>query len=721
MSAGPANQNDVDIDLGRLLKAVWDKKGLVAGLTAAAAGLAFVVTGMIDPLYKSETRLLIETREPVFSADQAQPMADAALLDERAVTSQVEILRSVDLVKQVARELDLSSREEFDPAANPSAVGDMLVMLGLKKNPLDVPADERILKEFYKKLEVYAVPGSRVIGIEFSSEDAALAATVPNALVDAYLAFQSGAKLESNTDASAWLEPEIAKLRDKVREAEGKVAQYRAETGLLLINEQDTIAAKQLSDISTELSRIRAERADSQARAQSVRSALENGQSVDTISDVLGSPVIQQLRESEGAVRAQIADLSTTLLDAHPRMKGLRAQLADIERQTVGEVRKVLASLEGNARVAKIREEELTAQLNALKAGSAREGEEAVELRSLEREAAAQRDLLETYLSRYREAASRSEPKALPADARVISRAVPASESHYPKKGPIIFVAAFATFLLSVIFIMLGELFSGRALRPSSDINAADQNAAPAGAAMAASAVSVASHADPGSADTTRASTGYDHGASTLLPAITNDADDFTVDAVAEQLIADQVSVAVCVSPEGDEGSASSVILARTVAGEGLQTLLIDLTGSACPTELMAESVRLPGLTDLMTGEIAIASSIHPDRLSSAHIIPRGNANARRAMRAIDRLPMIIDALTEAYDLVIVECGAAEAAAVARIARADTGEVVLSILRADEAAVGEFLAEFHEQGFENVLLMTPGETNSPLGSASSAA
>jgi uncharacterized protein involved in exopolysaccharide biosynthesis len=38
-------------------------------------------------------------------------------LDERAVTSQVEILRSTDLVKQVARQLDLSSREEFDPAA----------------------------------------------------------------------------------------------------------------------------------------------------------------------------------------------------------------------------------------------------------------------------------------------------------------------------------------------------------------------------------------------------------------------------------------------------------------------------------------------------------------------------------------------------------------------------------------------------------------------------
>ncbi|WP_417423960.1 GumC family protein [Hoeflea sp.] len=709
MSVGPVTQPDVDIDLGRLFKAVWERKALVAGLTAAAAGLAFIITGIINPLYKSEARLLIETREPVYSSDQNRAGDDATMLDERAVTSQVEILRSTDLVKQVARQLDLSSLEEFDSAANTSTIGNLLVLVGLKKDPLLVPADERVLKEFYSKLDVYAVPGSRVIAIEFSSEDPDIASQVPNALVDAYLASQSGAKLENNTDASAWLEPEIAKLRQKVRESEERIAQYRSETGLLLVNQQDTIAAKQLSDISTELSRVRAERADSEARAQSVRNALKSGQSVDAISDVLGSPLVQRLRESEGTVRAQLADLSTTLLEAHPRMKGLRAQLADIERQILAEIRKVLSSLESNARVAKIREEELTAQLNELKAGSAREGEEAVELRSLEREAAAQRDLLETYLGRYREAASRTEPKALPADARVISRAVPASESHYPKKGPIIIVAAFATFLLSTIAIMLGELFSGRALRPSTPMLRDQAHHAEADPAFR-EAAPVFAHAKT-EIDTETA----------VLPIIANEADDFTVEAVAEQLVANQVSVAVCVSPEGDQGSASAVMLARTIAGEGLQTLLIDLTGSACPTELMAESLRLPGLTDLMCGEIAIADSIHPDRLSSAHIIPRGNANARRAMRAIDRLPMVIDALTEAYDIVIVECGAADAAAIARIARADTGEIVLSILHSDEAAVTKLLADFHEHGFEDVLLMTPGGPLSPLGTRSSAA
>ena len=52
---------------------------LVAGLTAAAAGLAFIVTGLLNPLYKSETRLLIETREPVYSSDQNQTNSDTII------------------------------------------------------------------------------------------------------------------------------------------------------------------------------------------------------------------------------------------------------------------------------------------------------------------------------------------------------------------------------------------------------------------------------------------------------------------------------------------------------------------------------------------------------------------------------------------------------------------------------------------------------------------
>ena len=86
-------------------------------------------------------------------------------------------------------------------------------------------------------------------------------------------------------------------------------------------------------------------------------------------------------------------------------------------------------------------------------------------MRALEREAAAQRDLLESYLARYREATSRRDGNYLPVDARVFSRAVVPLEPYFPKIVPIVGSTFAASLLVMALATLLGELFSGRAMR----------------------------------------------------------------------------------------------------------------------------------------------------------------------------------------------------------------------------------------------------------------
>ncbi|MDA4631455.1 hypothetical protein NZA98_10105, partial [Escherichia coli] len=134
-------------------------------------------------------------------------------------------------------------------------------------------------------------------------------------------------------------------------------------------------------------------------------------------------------------------------LSGHPRIKALRSQLADLDQQIRLEARKVLASLENEAETSRLREAELTRTLNGLKAQSSKAGEEEVELRALEREATAQRQLLESYLTRYREASSRTDRGYLPADVRIFSRADKPVEPYFPKVLPMT-AAAFVASLL---------------------------------------------------------------------------------------------------------------------------------------------------------------------------------------------------------------------------------------------------------------------------------
>jgi hypothetical protein len=86
-------------------------------------------------------------------------------------------------------------------------------------------------------------------------------------------------------------------------------------------------------------------------------------------------------------------------------------------------------------------------------------------LRALEREAKSQRDLLESYLARYRDVTARESPDAVPADARILSQAVPPSTPYFPKKLPIVLIAALAAFICSATLIAISELVNGDNVR----------------------------------------------------------------------------------------------------------------------------------------------------------------------------------------------------------------------------------------------------------------
>lgn len=687
MSGVRSAGNDVDIDLGQLFQSMlkgWRRIVLVALVLTA---IAFIGVTIATPRYSAETRLLIETRESVFTRPENNAENDRPLLDEEGVTSQVEVISSTDILKKVALKLDLASRDEFD--ARPSMLGRVLVMAGLRSDRNAIPPEERVLRAFREKLEVYRVDKSRVIVIEFSSEDPKLAAEVPNAIADEYIAVQRAAKLESNSDATQWLEPEIADLRDRVREAEARVADFRAKYDLLVGQDNAVLATQQLSEMSTELSRVRANRASAEAKAKAVRSALDGGASLDTIPDVLASGLIQRLRERQVQLKADIADLSTTLLGNHPRIRALNSQLSDLDQQIRSEARKVLDGLETEAETARFREQQLVADLNTLKAESARAGTEQVELRALEREAAAQRELLESYLTRYREAASRRERNYLPADARVFSRAVVPSIPYFPKKLPILAATLLASILVMAVVTMLQELFSGRAMRPASGGRMEPVEEV----AMAA-----ARH-DAGAAP--------DASAGGAVPSLrTPLRDEITIGDAAERLIAGGAARALFVSPEGDEAAAASVLVAREIADAGLRVLLLDLTATGAASRAMLESRSYAGITNLLASEAQFSDVIHADPYSDCHVIPSGTANPARAMRAAERLPIIMESLTTAYDIVIVECGPADAAGIRRLAGADT-EVLVSMLDQEAVSAVAVAGALRQAGYGEIALVNP--------------
>jgi len=744
---------DVDVDLRQLFASLARNWLRILLFVLVVTGLAFAFASLATRHYKAQTQVEIAPRESVYTRPAGSNNdGDKPILDEQGVATQVQIISSNEILKQVAQKLGLARLPEFDETINMSSLSRMLILLGLKNDPMDIPADERVLKKMREKLNVFGVEKTRIIAIEFSSEDPKLAAAIPDAIAAAYIAGQGAAKSESNTAAADFLAPEIADLSKQVRDAEAKVAAYRGQSDLLMGGNNSTLATQQLAELSTELSRVRANRAAAEGTADSVRKALQNGGSLDSLPEVLSSDLIQRLRERQVELRANIADLSTTMLDNHPRVRAAKSQLADLDAQIRSEAQKVMKGLVMQADAAKARENQLVADVNTLKAASAQAGEQQVGLDALQRDAAAKRQQLELYLTNYREAASRQDRNYVPVDARVSSPASVPSEPYFPKVGPIVGAAAAASLLLAAVFTLLRELFSGRAMRPATGARfapidevampttARQEPAAPlepaarlepavasefanrdAGASwpetVAESEMTVRAQpiAEPEPATEPEPAAQAEPVAEAVSAAEPEPVvevqrprsvlGEIDIEKAAEKLIASGAARAIFVSPEGDEAAASAVLVAREVSDAGLRVLLLDLTASGAASRPMLDSGLFPGITDLLASQAQFSDVIHADLYSDCHVIPVGTADPVRAMRAADRLPIIMQSLTTAYDLVVVECGPADAQGISRLG-GDATEVFLSMLEPDDE-VTRAAVKLIESGYPDLTLVTP--------------
>ena len=455
----PAPSASGDLDLRALRQALMRKRGWIIVPTVLVAVISIATVNVITPRYKSEARILIDGRENIFLRPNGERNDEQRSgLDAEAVTSQVQLLLSRDLASQIIKKNKLAELPEFDPVLGGlSPLKSLMALFGIGRDPFSLTPEERVLDAYFDRYTAYAVDKSRVIVIEFQSRDPELAARVANSIADGYLVLQQAARQDQAKSASQWLSGEIDNLRKKVADAESRVEDFRAKSSLFVGTNNTTLSNQQMGELNTQLNNARALKSDAESKARMIREMLQSGKPIEA-ADVINSELIRRLSEQRVTLRAQLAEQSSTLLDNHPRIKELKAQLSVLDSQIRDEASKVSRSLDNDSRIAGGRVEGLSASLEQLKKQATSTNGQDVQLRALEREAKAQRDLLESYLAKYREANTRENIDAAPADGRIISRASVSNAPAYPKKLPIVLIATLATLLLSAGTVATGEL-----------------------------------------------------------------------------------------------------------------------------------------------------------------------------------------------------------------------------------------------------------------------
>jgi uncharacterized protein involved in exopolysaccharide biosynthesis len=628
------------LDLGALWAAIKRNKLWIIGPSLAALGLSFVAVNLVTPRFTGEARLLLENRDSYFTLPgQSASESSSQQFDAEGVQSQVQVIMSRDLAREAIKRIGLVGNTEFDAGAGTlNAIKKISVLVGLGAHPADRSPEDRVLEKYYDRLLVYPVGRSRIVAVEFTSQDPALAAKGANEIASLYLEMQEAAKQDTARSASSWLSTTIEPLRKRVAEAEAKVEDFRSRNGLLVGANNTTITSQQLADLSAQLSNARSQQAEAQAKAGLIRDAIKQGRTFE-IPDVANNELVRRLIEQRVNLRAQIALESRTLLPEHPRIKELNAQLADLEGQIRAAAERAVRTQENEAKIAAQRVESFTAALDGQKKNASTANDSEVQLRALEREARTLRDQLEQYMGRYREAIARDAQNATPADARIISRAIEPTEPSFPKKIPVVIVSTLATFLVALATVASRELLNGNAGAP---VGSDTPRRAPGWVGAQASG------------RPTRGDQRRERVAGLLTHA--GRLGQITLDpAEPDQTLAD-LAERVAEPPRGMaplvvvlDGAASGATTARDLAellAQRCRCIVIDLGKD--------EDRTRPGFSELLSGEVLFSDIIMREPGSRLHSISAGRAGRAAVFAAPDLIEIALDALCETYDWVLV-------------------------------------------------------------------
>jgi hypothetical protein len=197
----PAEQGDLFAIIGRL----WKRKLLILCLTALLATPIVLVIRGLTPWYRAEGQVMVEDRRtqvilvPDVRTDRP--------LQEDSILSEVQVLLSRDLAREVVKKLDLADDPEFNPPAHSSLLDQGMTKLAAVATSLSLPLpgflhlhqgatppapgetkkETRLIDAFLTRLTAAPAGRSRVIRVMFESQSPQMAAKAVNALASVYL------------------------------------------------------------------------------------------------------------------------------------------------------------------------------------------------------------------------------------------------------------------------------------------------------------------------------------------------------------------------------------------------------------------------------------------------------------------------------------------------------------------------------------------------------
>ncbi len=662
--------SDELIDLPDLARTLGRYKWGILAITFLAAAATALVAFSVKPTFRGTATLLIELKQQ--RVVEIQDVYDSGTGLTEYYGTQYMILRSRDLAGKVVDKLDLINHAEFAEDKG----GGLLKDFDLRRYLPFLPAapeaatgptpDERreaVIDQVMSMLTVEPLTRTQIIKLHFEAHDPELSAQVPNALADIYIESGLQAKLDATAKATQWLTQKLGDIEVQLKQSEGALQAFREQEQLVSVGGTRTLIEDAITDYSSRLREAQKKRADLQASYEKIRAAGGDPQKLRDVSNLLLDPLVQRASDSYLEAREVMKSLEERYGAKHPLMATARARLATTEAAFNEQLRVAAEGVRNAFEIASSSEQTLQQQVAAARANVQRLDRKDYEMSSLQREVATNRELYDTFLTRFKEADTTSNFDSL--IARVVDPAVVPRMAYGPHKKKWVMIGAAGGFVLSLLLALLHYLLS-EGVRSAEEVEAMAQ--APVFGVLPLVTGLTGRERNLPKFFLDKPRTSFSEGIRSVRAALR------LTDAKHE---IKRLMVTSSVPKEGKSSVSGALALAFGSGGERVVLLETDLRKPSQRRLFGIGNSSTMGITDILTGSATLDDCLHHYEAGNIYILPAGRAAKNPAeLLSTDAFRELLADLDQRFDRVILDSPPSQAAADALV----LGQLVQGVL-----------------------------------------
>ena len=385
----------MNMNLRQILLVLGLRWWIVVGVLVLIFGATYGISTRMPKEYTAQTGVLLDVRTDPLVATLMPSLASASF-----IATQVEIIRSERVAGRVIKMLAL--------AENVAAVEQWRKATG-GRTSLEAYFGNQLLRS----LEVEPVSGSALMMVKFTGSDSKFAAAVANAFARAYIDLSVELRVGPAREYASFFDERMKKLREDLDEAQGRMAAFQQQRGILISPERVDQEMSRLAALEGALATALAESAETSSRQRNA--------GTETSVDVSQSVAIQSLRGELARAETRLSEISANLGSNHPQRIELETRTSELKQQITAEMRRVSGTTTTVNRIASQRISELRSMVDAQKRAVLGLRSQRDEAGSLVREVGVAQRAFDTVAQRRTQLANESQSDQ--AQARVLSQA----------------------------------------------------------------------------------------------------------------------------------------------------------------------------------------------------------------------------------------------------------------------------------------------------------